>query len=310
MWQTWNRSETAADSAARRLWRWTGVAGSLLLRLWPEGYDAKQLADNHRLMADARNRGLQFVPLVIQTRLNVSLVTRLNRLWELQEWLPGVADFHGRPARQKLEQASTALAQLHQVWSRYRDPVERQCPAIQRRLDFVRSWIARRHAGWRPRSQDASLQALLASFWTVVDSLVDHIAGWLRPWSDRLFPAQPCLRDPWHDHFLFENDRLTGLIDYGSVNTDNVAVDLARMLGSLVGDDEASWQLGFDGYRSIRALSAEEMALARALDRAGTVVAAATWLIWLTDRKGEFSEPLLAVKRLDGLMKRLVRFIV
>ena len=61
---------------------------------------------------------------------------------------------------------------------------------------------------------------------------------------------QPCLCDPWHDHVLFTGDQVSGVIDYGSVKEDHIAVDLARLLGSLVEDDENAWSIGLKAYQS------------------------------------------------------------
>ena len=35
-------------------------------------------------------------------------------------------------------------------------------------------------------------------------------------------PLHACLCDIWHDHVLFTVDKLTGLVDYGSVKVDNI----------------------------------------------------------------------------------------
>ena len=69
--------------------------------------------------------------------------------------------------------------------------------------------------------------------------------------------------DLWHDHILFTGNAVTGLIDFGSVKEDHVAVDLARLLGSMIGDDAAIWEVGLSAYQRIQPLSAEEAALAR-----------------------------------------------
>ena len=38
---------------------------------------------------------------------------------------------------------------------------------------------------------------------------------------DRSFRLQPCLRDARPEHFLFEGDRLTGLVDFGAMGVDS-----------------------------------------------------------------------------------------
>ena len=91
----------------------------------------------------------------------------------------------------------------------------------------------------------------------------------LKRWADRTWPLQPCLCDVWHDHVLFDGDRVTGLVDYGAVKIDHPAVDVARLLGSLVEDDADGWAIGLTAYREVRPFTADEAQLARALDCRG-----------------------------------------
>lgn len=55
----------------------------------------------------------------------------------------------------------------------------------------------------------------------------------LKPLADVSFRLQPCIRDIWHDHVLFDGDRVTGLIDFGAMQIDTPATDIARLVGSL-----------------------------------------------------------------------------
>ena len=122
-----------------------------------------------------------------------------------------------------------------------------------------------------------------------------------------MWPLQPCLCDVWNDHVLFGGDCVTGLIDYGAMKIDHPAVDLARLLGSLVQDDAAGWATGLAAYREVRPLSADEEELARALDVTGTVAAAAVWLRWLYHEGKEFEDGAAAGRRLKGLTARFGR---
>jgi Ser/Thr protein kinase RdoA (MazF antagonist) len=119
---------------------------------------------------------------------------------------------------------------------------------------------------------------------------------------------QPCLCDLWHDHLLFDGDRLTGIVDYGAVKVDHVAVDLARLLGSLVGDDADRWEEGFRAYRAVRPLSPDEERLAGVLDRAGTLLGAANWLRWLFHEGRTFDDLEAVANRLRSLMERIERW--
>jgi Ser/Thr protein kinase RdoA (MazF antagonist) len=116
---------------------------------------------------------------------------------------------------------------------------------------------------------------------------------------------QPCVCDLWHDHILFQRDAVTGIVDFGSVKEDHVAVDLARLLGSLVGDEAAMWEVGFAAYERVRTLTAEERELARVLDRTGTILAAANWLRWLYHERRRYDRPDAVRDRLAALVRRV-----
>jgi Ser/Thr protein kinase RdoA (MazF antagonist) len=105
---------------------------------------------------------------------------------------------------------------------------------------------------------------------------------------------------------LFEGDEVSGIIDFGSLRDDDVTVDVARLLGSLVGDDGEQWTVGLDAYRRVRSFSVEEEALARALDRTGTIIGLANWLNWLcAEPPREIDNPGGAAERIRSLIGRL-----
>ena len=99
-----------------------------------------------------------------------------------------------------------------------------------------------------------------------------------------------------------------GLIDYGGVKTDHVAIDLARLLGSLVGDDAAARAAGLRAYRRLRPLSADEEELVVRLDETGTVLGAANWLRWLYHDGRPFDDRAAVARRLAALVERIERW--
>ncbi len=288
-----------------RLWRVESGGAAFCLRAWPPG-DPKpeRLRWLHALMAVARGADLGFVPAVLPVG-GGTFIAHVSRLWELTTWLPGRADFHRHPAPARLRAACVALARLHQAWAA-RFPAHGTCPAIARRLDRGAAWLALVSSGWRPcPAGDDPARPSADSAWRLLSAHAARVESRLGPWAGRQFPLHPCLCDVWHDHVLFDGDEVTGLVDYGSVKVDHVAADLARLLGSLVGDDAAGWAEGLDAYASVRPLSAGERALAGALDRTGVILGAANWLTWLYHEGRAFPDRQLVAHRLAGLVRRM-----
>jgi Ser/Thr protein kinase RdoA (MazF antagonist) len=126
----------------------------------------------------------------------------------------------------------------------------------------------------------------------------------LRPWKDEESQLQYCLCDIWRPHVLFVGDQVSGIVDYGSVKVDHVAGDLGRLLGSWVADDQELWDAGMNAYAGIRALCTEERRLAGVLDRSGTILSLATWLLWLWRDRRTFDDVSRAAERLTWLVER------
>ena len=291
-----------------RLWRCQGVAGCLCLRAWPAHKTAGWIRRLHQLMEHARRQGLEFVPAVHVAWDGDTVVEAAGRAWELTHWLPGRASFAEQPSAARLEAACEALAQLHRAWEAFVAPAE-PCPAVRRRQKVLADWQALVATGWRPPSLSTSSFDPLGP---VAERAWRGLPGWLRevprsldPWIDYRCPVQPCLCDPWHDNLLFLGDRLTGLVDYGTVKADHVAVDLARMLGSLVGDDPEGWQCGLRAYRRVRGLSDHEEQLARALDRTGTILGVVNWLRLLYYEGRPYEDRPAVARRLESLLTRI-----
>jgi Ser/Thr protein kinase RdoA (MazF antagonist) len=276
-----------------RLWRLHTPAGPLCLRASAPAETAGHVAWRHRLQALARAAGHLFVPAVLATSEGGTFIEEAGRRWELMEWLPGQADYRTQPTPARLEAAARALALVHEAWQREGQACG-ACPAVLRRLEAARSW----------REPDLPLggpiRPLLERLRDAVRRL-PRLPRLLEPWLERPCAIQACLRDVWHDHLLFEGQRLTGLVDYAAVDNDGVAADLARMLGSLVEDDERGWKAALAAYRSVRDLPAAEEERARLLDRTGAVVALANWLRWLAEGQRPFEQ----MGRVEELLRRV-----
>ena len=296
-----------------RIWRGESALGDICLRAWPPGgINSDRLADVHRLMKVAKAAGLSYVPALLNADDGASYVDYAGRLWEVSSWMPGRADFRERPSDKRLEAAVIALAHVHEVWS----PSSRQvacCPAIARRIDCLREWRSLIASGWRPRfgsETDDPVTWWAKRAWLLLNKQVQSLANLLSPWTRGSFICQPCLCDIWHDHVLFQDQVVTGIIDFGGLKEDHVATDLARLLGSLVGDDQEARRKGFDAYSRIRKLSEEEESLAQVLDVSGTILGLANWLIWLFRDGRQFHDHRAVAERISELVRRAERWPV
>jgi Ser/Thr protein kinase RdoA (MazF antagonist) len=293
-----------------RLWRVESERSHLCLRAWPHEYrSTEHLALVHHLMKQARDEQLFFVPPVYRTLEGATFLLRAGRFWELTDWMPGKADFHDAPSASRLARACEALAKLHLAWNR-RLPQSGPCPAIPRRLERCRQWLDLVGSGWQPTLRNARDPVAEAAerAWRLLGTWAHRIPALLAPWADRVFPLQPCLCDIWHDHILYEREHISGVIDYGSLKKDCVTVDLARLLGSMVGDDAAMWIEGLRSYRALRPLSGEEEGVIPLLDRTGTVLALANWLKWLYFDARVFDDRREMARRLETLVNRIERW--
>lgn len=291
-----------------RLWRLETPLGPRLLRAWPvDPSFPSRLGFVHSLMGRARREGLTFVPAVFAAAHGATWVDFLGRYWEMTEFMPGQADFHVSPTRRRLEAACQALARLHLGWERSSSS-SGSCPALARRLRKFHEWRDLVRTSWRPVPQPEwaeRLTAVIDRAWRVLPPWVEQLPALLLPWTGQVWPLQPCLCDLWHDHVLFEEERVTGLVDYGALKVDHPAVDLARLLGSLVEDDLAAWRVGLRAYREVRPFAEREEELAHLLDRCGTVLGIINWLRWLCVERRPFENREAAQTRLEVLVRRV-----
>jgi homoserine kinase type II len=260
----------------------------------------EELAGIHARIRQAAD--LAFAPRLFPAMAGKTAVEFDGRFWELTDWKPGAADFRLRPTAARLANSTRAVAELHRVW-RPTEPAFAPFPAVARRLALLRDWTAGitpasdRGAGGTP-----AVRVVVARARSVLPRWVARAHRELATWADRPVPVQPCLCDIHHDHVLFTDDVVTGVIDYAAMKVDHPAVDLARLLGGLVPDDPDRTAAGLAAYHGAGGSTAVTADLVELLDRTGTVCAVANWLM----RLGK-AAPTGAAERLERLVGRLER---
>lgn len=261
------------------------------LRRWPvESTSPARLFAMHQLLTLAQDRGVTALPVPVRFDSGTTLPEIDGVFWQLEPWMPGVADFLEAPNDEKLKSAMTQLAQFHNAVRDWVPPAQiqqwfqsagiRPCPTISQRLRMIESYAASvpyfdaaltRESETRFRDVGSQVAILFRTAHSKVKRELASVA-------ELSVPLQPCIRDLWHDHLLFQGDKLTGIVDFGAMATDSVSCDLSRLLGSLFGDDFAAWQRGLRHYESVRPLTEAEHRLLRQLDRSSVLLSGMTWL--------------------------------
>jgi homoserine kinase type II len=303
---------SAGGMSGAEFWRFESPSGRLVLRRWPSEHPPpERLQWIHEVLFHAAKRGIAFIPAPVRTQSGESFVQDAGHLWELAPWMPGVADYEASPSAEKLRAAMTALGRLHAAVDDFPIRSSQQkadAPAIVRRLGRLR-----RLAGGEIAELSQALgnvkwpdfERLARFFLTALPVYLPRAVERLTPLVNVPLAIQPCLRDIWHDHVLFTGDEVTGIIDFGAVEIDNPATDIARLLGSLVGDDAFGWRAGLDAYAKVRPLAADEETVVRAIDASGTILAGCNWIRWICIDGRQFEDRERIRQRFERIISRL-----
>jgi Ser/Thr protein kinase RdoA (MazF antagonist) len=268
------------------------------------------LAFVHAFQRHLRGSGLDFIPVPMVASDGGTFVEYESRLWELISWMPGRADFHQQPSPARLAAAMRALVQIHvaavQMPGQSRVGTS---PGLAARRDQLRQLlsggIARIEAAVvrRPLAWDELARRVCEKFRQVAS----HIEQKLTDATAISGPLFPCLRDIWHDHVLFTGDQVTGIIDFGAARVESPAGDIARLVGSLVGDDAEGWRAALAAYEAARPLDADQRQLIRAFDASNVLLSGINWLTWLYLDQREFDDAAAVTRRLAEITARLDR---
>ena len=118
---------------------------------------------------------------------------------------------------------------------------------------------------------------------------------------------QPCLRDARAEHFLFEGEQLTGLVDFGAMGVDSVAGDLARLIGEWLDGDTRARGDALEAYERVRPLEPAEIILIGVFETSADLLIGERWVRWHYVEGRRFDDPQAVSKGLARGLKRLER---
>jgi Ser/Thr protein kinase RdoA (MazF antagonist) len=291
-----------------RLWRYRAEKGQLVLRAWPtHGPGRAHLEQVHRWLFATADLG--FVPVPFRDRAGRSLQDWHGSLWEVTPWLAGVADVNCPPALEHLRLALTGLANFHRRL--VGEQAQETSPGLRNRRDTLAALVR----GGFDTLERAAVRALphnlekadVYSWLTLARQLGPILLVPLEQSADRIIRVQPCLRDARPEHFLFEGDRLSGLVDYGAMGVDSVAGDLARLLGEWLDGDPAARRTAIDSYERLRPLDPAEASLIRLFESSTALLIGERWVRWKYIEGRPFDDPNAFAKGLNRSLNQLRR---
>jgi len=294
----------AGGFSGSSFWKLTCARGDFALHAWPvDGPDAARLDQIHRWLKLCSD--FPFLPIPEPTLDGRSFVSHAGRFWELTRWMPGRPSPISPLNRVHARLGFAAVARMHRRLERLSGIGS--SPGIGSRLWELDTFLARSHAEYEDslRGQPSGLEADLAARWlALARGQAPAVRRVLATVADRQTPLQPCVRDLRQTHLLFEGDELTGLIDFGAMDVDSVAGDLARLIGDWFPDDRKARTDALQTYESIRPLSTSEHTLLTAFEQANALLIGAHWLRWGFVERRSFEQPNALA---EGLRKSLER---
>ena len=301
----------AGGFSGARFWRVTADGQQFCLRLWPTKGHAPDLAWIHQILLRSFQAGVP-VACPIANRNGQTLVRFAGQSFELSPWMPGTADFNSAANVERLRSMLEGLGNFHQV---FQDSFQYGVsPAIKRRFSQIRTAseiVAKLSRGSAP-GPTAAISDLSRR-------LLPAVAGRLWGLEKRFgevvsleFQLGPVIQDVHHDHVLFSENRLTGIVDFGSMSIDSRCLDLARLIGSLEMDNAAPWELALDVYSQVVGqkpggvvLSETETKLVRLLNECNQTLGVLNWLDWILLQNKQFEDWSAIEKRLYFFAKSL-----
>jgi len=298
----------AGGFSGAQLWKAKALNDHFCVRRWPQAHPSHEhLQWIHSVLFRAAEKGCEFIPAPILNNEHQSIVSHQGHLWEVTRWMPGSADLAKNCTVAKVMAAFRALAEFH-VAVEPENRLEKPSAGIQERLDFVNRF-GRDLPEMASRCSGAELDGHTMQLCTDIVELarlrLPTLPNLLKPVVGKPLPLQPCIRDIWHQHVLFHDDHVTGIIDFGAMRIETVAFDFARLLGSLRSQSRDLQQTAIEAYTSLRALSDLEMQTMVAALNAASTLSALTWVRWLVVEGRKFEDISHVHGRLEELCTTL-----
>jgi Ser/Thr protein kinase RdoA (MazF antagonist) len=309
--------DVPAGFSGAGVWKVKTAGGEFCLRRWPKQHpDAGQLLQIHNTLRGVFAAGFERVSVPIAAVSGETFVECEGFLWDLASWLSGEAILgalpQGTASVEHTYAAMQALAEFHvavdcslegKLRPAYAPGILRRLNQLQNLMDggfaVLRSQVSANREVW-PEITERGVRLILD-----VERMAAPTEQVLRHATPLPTQIQPCIRDIHREHVLFEGGTITGIIDFGAMQPDSPACDVARLLGSIAGNEATLWTVGLAAFSAIRPLSDPERMLVRAYDESSVLLSGINWLRWIFAEQRVFENRERVLARFDEVGTRL-----
>lgn len=300
----------AGGLSGSRLWRYASVSGERLIRAWPEGPSVGRIETIHGWLREAAD--LAFVPQPFPARDGRTVQQLQGTCWEVAPWLSGTADANRPPGSDRVRAAFRALAEFHARLSK--GSTLGPSPGLNRCVGeleaLTRGGFESLEFELIAAADDPNTASALA--WVRLARRAAPAAlKIVRESAQLATPLQPCLRDARPEHFLFEGDRMSGLVDFGAMDIESVAADLARLAGEWLPlpDCRSLRTEGIKSYLELQHFTFDQIGIMAAFEAAADVLIAERWIRWQFLEHRLFDERRIVADGIGRGLERLRRFV-
>jgi hypothetical protein len=262
------------------------------LKQWPTDFTSDRVRAIHDRMRTAAH--LNFTPHLVG-----GPTLHAGHVWDITTWKPGTPDLLARPSLPQLQAAGVAVATLHRTWWPTKI-AHAPSSLVARRLQLLAEWDRTRFAFTGPPEVVREVESTLP----LVRHRLHPVRAQLLQLAPLRRPAVPVHGDFWPENVLFQQERLSGVIDFGMTTTDHPEVDLGRLLADVPGVDGTGIAAAVDAYNANGPYELS-VPLVEALARSGRVCSLANWHLRLTAGSpdaGLGADALPRVRRLAALV--------
>lgn len=257
----WTVVTTSGFSGAT-IWR---SDSGLSAKRWPAWVSAERLQAIHA--AQRELAPLDFVPRLIPDRFGQTGIDRDGFRMDVSTWCAGQPN-PGIWTLPAIDAAVQAIVGSHRLWQGTM-AADRPPSVVGRRLSLLAEYESRSNAGHPP---------IVAEIEAAIGPHRFEASRRLRQFRNHASITQTIWSDLHREHVLFDQDRITGLIDFGAVREDHPGCDLVRLF-----DDEPSLMIALDCYEKYRP-NVIDRQLTIALAETAAVVNLAAWVRRLAER--------------------------